>query len=177
MRHVLNRNGIASWMAPADIPAGSKYAQVINKAIRDCACMMLLLSDASQNSVWVAREVERAVNYRKEIIPVQLEELVLNEEFEFYLCTDQIVALRGIDENQQTVQKLISSVRNYTEGSSIKEEHQMVQQSLIAKLGEGEVRETAIREKQFDVFISFKELDCEGELTQEQVLRENYIMH
>lgn len=83
MRDLLKDYGIETWMAPGDIPAGSKYAQVINRAVKNCSCFILILSEDSQNSVWVAKEVERAVSYCKPIIPVQLETVVLNDEFEF----------------------------------------------------------------------------------------------
>lgn len=124
MKQLLNRNGIESWMAPSDIPVGSKYAQVINRAIKDSSCVVLMLSDAAQNSTWVAKEVERAINYHKVIIPVQLEELVLNEEFEFYLCNNQIVALKNFDENQQSVQKLLRTIKLNTEDEIFRKDHE-----------------------------------------------------
>lgn len=111
MRQLLRQNSIESWMAPADIPAGSKYAQVITRAIKECTCVVLMLSEASQNSTWVAKEIERAVNYRKVIIPVQLEDLVLNEEFEFYISTDQIVAVKQIDRDSPEIQKVLAQLR------------------------------------------------------------------
>ena len=109
-KHLLAKNQIRTWMAPYDIPAGSKYAQVINHAIKECDCFVLLLTNAAQNSVWVAKEVERAVNYRKTIIPIQIEDIVLNEEFEFYISTDQVVLLKKIDENSEEFQKVLTSV-------------------------------------------------------------------
>lgn len=42
MRDHLKKHGVRVWMAPGDIPAGSKYAQVINKAIRGCAGVVLV---------------------------------------------------------------------------------------------------------------------------------------
>ena len=88
MRDLLKSEGVETWMAPKDIPAGSKYAQVINRSIKDCSCFLLMLSNDAQNSVWVAKEVERAVNYRKPVIPVQIENVALNDEFELYISTD-----------------------------------------------------------------------------------------
>ena len=110
LRALFHKNGIRTWMAPGDIPAGSKYAQVINHAIKECACFVLLLTDAAQNSPWVAKEVERAVNHGKTIIPVKMEDLVLNEEFEFYISTDQIVAVQKIDESSEAFRKVLTSV-------------------------------------------------------------------
>lgn len=110
MRELLKMHNIDTWMAPNDIPVGSKYAQVIGQAVKNCTCLLLLLSDDSQNSPWVAKEVERAINYRKTILPVQLEDIQLNDEFEMYISTDQIIAIRKLDENAAEVQKVLSSV-------------------------------------------------------------------
>lgn len=111
MKKLLKKQGIQTWMAPGDIPAGNKYAQVINKAIKGCSCLILMLSKNSQDSVWVSKEVERAVNYRKPIIPVQLEALTLNDEFELYISTDQVVAVKMIDDDSEEIQKILDSVK------------------------------------------------------------------
>ena len=113
LRQLLIDNEIATWMAPGDIPAGSKYAQVISKAVKNCACFVLLLSENAQNSIWVAKETERAVNYRKPIIPVQIEAVKLNEEFEMYISTDQIVAVPKIDNSSPEIKKLIQGISPY----------------------------------------------------------------
>ena len=121
IRDLLNKNNIATWMAPGDIPAGSKYAMVINQAIKDCSCFLLILSNDSQKSVWVAKETERAISYGKIIIPVQIEQVVLNDEFEFYISSNQITAIQKIDERSEEVKKLLADVysaANQTEGDS-----------------------------------------------------------
>ena len=114
IKELFAKKGIRTWMAPGDIPAGSKYAQVINHAIKECSCLVLLLTDAAQKSPWVAKEVERAVNYGKTIIPIKLEEFVLNEEFEFYISTDQIVAVQKVDGDAEGMKKILRSVVAYT---------------------------------------------------------------
>jgi len=110
VRELFKKKGITTWMAPYDIPVGSKYALVISKALKECACLVLLLTNASQSSTWVSKEVERAISYNKVIIPIQLESLVLNDEFEFYISTDQIIAINIIDENSSELQKILTSV-------------------------------------------------------------------
>lgn len=113
MKKLLEKNNIATWMAPGDIPPASTYAKEINSAIRNCACMVLMLTNDAQNSVWVAKEVERAVHYRKPVLPIQLEQVVLNDEFEFYISTNQIVAVNRIDESSPELQRVLASIRAY----------------------------------------------------------------
>ena len=114
IRELLKRKGIATWMAPGDIPAGSKYAQVINRAVKESSCLVLILTEDAQNSVWVAKEVERAINCRRPIIPVQLEDVILNDEFELYISNEQLVTIRKIDEDSEEVQRLLTGLIPYT---------------------------------------------------------------
>lgn len=113
LRNVLHKNGIQSWMAPTDIPAGSSYAEVINKAIKNCSCLLLLLTNSSQESVWVPKEVVRALSYKKAVIPVQLEDVILNDEFEFFISTSQILPVQKIDEDAPQIQELIHIVKEH----------------------------------------------------------------
>ena len=46
----------------------AKYAYIINDALESCSCLLLLLTNNSQNSQFVEKEVERAVAYKKSII-------------------------------------------------------------------------------------------------------------
>lgn len=115
IKNLLNKNNIETWIAPNDIPAGSKYAEVISKAVKNCSCLVLLLTDNSQNSTWVSKEVERAINYKKVIIPVQLEDVILNDEFEMYISTDQILPVKKIDDSSPEMSTLLNVVKVHTE--------------------------------------------------------------
>lgn len=110
IRNLFSKHGFATWMAPYDIPPGQKYAEVINRAIKGCDCFTLLLTQKSQDSVWVAKEVERAVHYRKLLIPISLESVVLNDEFEFYISTDQIVPVKTISEDSEDIRKILQTL-------------------------------------------------------------------
>ncbi len=57
IRKLLESAGIKCWMAPRDIPPGSNYAYVIERAISNCALFLLLLTRDSVQSVWVNKEV------------------------------------------------------------------------------------------------------------------------
>lgn len=62
LKQILEANGIGCWMAPQSIPSGSDYSQEIPRAIRECDVFLLLLSEASQDSKWVPKELDNAIS-------------------------------------------------------------------------------------------------------------------
>ena len=115
MRELFNKHSIDTWMAPYDIPAGSKYAAVITQAIRDCSCFVLLLSNDSQASEAVDSEVELAtLTFKKSIITVELEKVILNDAFTFYIHNKQIIAAHKIDEDSYEIKQILDAVKAYT---------------------------------------------------------------
>lgn len=109
--HLLKSEGISTWIAPNDIPAGSRYAYVINDAIKNSACVLLLLSEHSQSSEWVDREIERAINYKKTIISMHIDDCELNAGFSFYLGSQQIVPVRSINKDDPDVKRVLKSIK------------------------------------------------------------------
>ena len=112
---LLNRNGIKTWKAPEDIPPGLSYAAVITQAIKETSCFILLLSENAQNSIWMPKETERAVNYKKIIIPLQLDDAPMNNDFELMLSSIQAVTIRKIDDNDEKINQLIAEIKKYTD--------------------------------------------------------------
>ncbi len=88
---LLEKMGITYWKAPEMIPVGSSYAREIPKAIRECDIFLLILSKDSQESIWVEKEVDSAICYRKNILPIQIDQEPLNEMFRFYLNNVQTI--------------------------------------------------------------------------------------
>ena len=88
-KNVLTENGISYWMAPDCIPIGSNYAEVIPDAIEGCSAFILLLSEHAQNSKWVSRELDAAINAEKPILPFHMDDSILSKSFNFYLCNIQ----------------------------------------------------------------------------------------
>ena len=110
--------GVQIWMAPEDIPAGSSYMKEINQAIKNCSCFVLLLSRESQSSQWVIKELERAVSYGKDVFPVLIDDVKLNDEFEFALCNYQIISVKKLDINDYEVEQLIRRIMLKTKYSN-----------------------------------------------------------
>lgn len=114
MRELFHSHDIETWMAPYDIPAGSKYASVITKAIRNCSCFVLLSND-SQESDAVDSEVELAVlHYKKSIITIEIEKVELNDAFTFYIHNKQIIAVHKIDETSKEIKQVLAVLSAYT---------------------------------------------------------------
>jgi len=85
VKEYLKANDIGFWAAPDDIPIGSKYSEVIKRAISGASCVLLLLSDLSQNSTYCKLEIALALKLEKPIIPIQLEDVILNDDFSLFL--------------------------------------------------------------------------------------------
>lgn len=109
VRHVIEQNGITCWMAPRDIPGGSNYTKEIPSAIRGCQAFVLMLSQNAQNSHWVLKELDSAVNEGKIILPFQLEDITLTDEFNFLLTGAQ--RYDAYQKKSEALQLLISRLQ------------------------------------------------------------------
>lgn len=88
---LLRQLSISYWKAPEMIPVGSNYAREIPKAIKECEVFLLVLSEESQVSIWVEKEIDMAVNCRKTIVPVKIDNTPLNDLYSFYLNNVQMI--------------------------------------------------------------------------------------
>ena len=86
----LEAAGIPCWIAPRDIGVGSNYTRDIPKAIRECTHFLLALSANAEASKWVNKELTRAINQEKCLIPLMIEDFTISEGFEFLLEDVQI---------------------------------------------------------------------------------------
>lgn len=114
IRNTFTANKIDTWMAPYSIAPGSKYAQSITNAIRNCSCFVLLLSNASQASEAVDSEVElAALTFKKSIVTVQIENVILNDAFTFYIHNKQILPIDSVDVSTPAMQAVLSTVISF----------------------------------------------------------------
>ena len=83
----LETESIACWMAPRDILPGVEWAEGIIEAIDAARILLLVLTESSNNSPQVVREVERAVGGRTPILTVRLENAPLTKSMSYFLGT------------------------------------------------------------------------------------------
>lgn len=109
VKSTLENNGISCWMAPMSIPGGSSYAIEIPQAIRQCKVFVLILSEKSQESKWVPRELDQAINENKTVMPFMLENCALKDDFNFYLTNVQ--RYMAYENKSKAIEKMIREIR------------------------------------------------------------------
>jgi hypothetical protein len=81
----LEQRGFVCWIAPRDVRAGREYADEIIQGLERSAAVVLVLSEAANTSVFVLREVERAVSKEINVIPVRIEEITPSPGLELFI--------------------------------------------------------------------------------------------
>lgn len=153
-------NNITYWKAPERIPAGSNYAKEIPKGIRECEVFLLLLSNASQNSIWVEKELDMAVGMGKKIIPVRLDDTPLSDSFRFYLNNVQFIPLR--EGKNGTESLLISRIKEMINPEMVEKRMTIEERRQNDRLLRREERLNALRANKIPVRCEY----CGGALTQ-----------
>jgi hypothetical protein len=87
----LENQGISCWVAPRDVPPGVEYGQAIIDGIEQSRALVLILSDQSNDSMFVKKEVERAVSKTKPVLPVRIREVTPSGSLEFFISSAQWV--------------------------------------------------------------------------------------
>lgn len=82
----LEKKGVQCWYAPRNIVPGKHYASSILEAIRSSNAFVIVFSKNSNASEQCLKEVDRAVNARKPIIPFRIDETLPTEAMDYYLC-------------------------------------------------------------------------------------------
>lgn len=83
--NTLEASGIPCWIAERNIRAGSNYAQDIPTAIREARFFVLILTEKSQESPWVLKELDAAITQRKMILPLMVGPFQINDAMNFLL--------------------------------------------------------------------------------------------
>ena len=83
----LERNGVTCWIAPRDVTPGGDYGAEIVHGIETSAVFVLVLSEHANESIFVKREVERAVSKGKPIFPIRVREVLPSRSLELFISS------------------------------------------------------------------------------------------
>lgn len=123
----LKDKGYTWFKAPEMIPAGSNYAREIPAAIKACKVFLLFLTSEAQESIWVEKEVDSAINNHKIVIPLRMDRVKLNDTYSFYLNNVQTISyalnpemgLKLLDERLQLIFQSEAETQKQMEGFSV----------------------------------------------------------
>src|SRR5438132_12128233 len=83
----LENEAVRTWIAPRDLQPGRSFAGEITRAIQHSKVMVLIFSKHSNASEQVLREVQLAANSRLHIVQFRIEDIVPNDDLEYYLSS------------------------------------------------------------------------------------------
>lgn len=84
---------MACWIAPRDVEAGGSYAESIINAIETACCFVLIYSKSCNFSSHVMREVERALKFGLNIVPVRFDDSIPSKSLDYLLATVHWLAI------------------------------------------------------------------------------------
>lgn len=98
---LIENNGHECFLAPRNIRSGHEYAEEIINGIDRSDVMLLILSEESNSSPHVIREIERAVSKKIPVIVYKLEDVELSRSMEYFIMTNQWVSAKpNIDHSE-----------------------------------------------------------------------------
>ena len=83
----LESSGVSCWVAPRDVNPGRDYSSEIVEAIESSAVFVLVLSEHANKSIFVKREVERAVSKGKPVFPIRVREVLPSKSLELFISS------------------------------------------------------------------------------------------
>jgi hypothetical protein len=108
----LEAKGVSCWIAPRDVTPGKNYGAAIVDAIDECRLFVLILTDESNRSGQVAREVERAASNNDVIITFRVEPVQPSRNLEFYVSS-----AHWLDASEKPVEqhfdKLLTAIKDW----------------------------------------------------------------
>lgn len=83
--HRIEMEKLPCWYAPRDIPPGMAWPAAISQAVPNASIMILVLSESSNYSQEVSKELTLASNNRRMVIPVRISDIQPSDEFTYHL--------------------------------------------------------------------------------------------
>src|SRR4051794_10179695 len=111
----IERRGVKCWISTRDVEPGDNYQEEIVRAIRDASSMVLVFSEAANNSDEIKKELSLASRYHIPVMALRIEDVEPSDAFAYELSTRQwIDAFLGWD---KSIDALASRLKLTTQGS------------------------------------------------------------
>jgi tetratricopeptide (TPR) repeat protein len=108
----LERRGTTCWIASRDVAPGENYQESIVRALRGARAMVLVFSDAANNSDEIKKELSLASRYHVPVVALRIADVEPNDAFAYELSTRQwIDAFDGWDRSIELLARRISDLQ------------------------------------------------------------------
>lgn len=85
----IERRGTECWISCRNVEPGANYQEAIVRALRDAPAMVLVFSDAANNSDEIKKELSLASRYRVPVIALRIEDVEPSGAFAYEFATRQ----------------------------------------------------------------------------------------
>ena len=104
----IERRGTKCWISTRDVEPGENYQESIVRALRGSRAMVLVFSDAANNSDEIKKELSLASRYRVPVMALRIEDVEPSDAFAYELSTRQwIDAFEGWDKSLDSLVRKI----------------------------------------------------------------------
>jgi hypothetical protein len=113
----LEAAGIRCWIAPRDIHPGSDWTETIMDALRASRLMVLIFSSHANKSPYIQREVQRAIEDKKPVLPIRIDDATPKDWSAYCLATVQWLDATSppLDQHFQRLVKRLKELLNASE--------------------------------------------------------------
>jgi tetratricopeptide (TPR) repeat protein len=85
----IERRGITCWISTRDVQPGANYQEAIVRTIRDACALVLVFSEAANNSDEIKKELSLASRHHVAVMAVRIEDVEPSDAFAYELSTRQ----------------------------------------------------------------------------------------
>jgi hypothetical protein len=110
---------IKCWIAFRDIIPSANYAEQLVEAIESCKLLLLILSDESNQSPQVSREIERAGSKGIPILPLRIEDVALSKSMEYFISSHH-----WLDAFEEDIEEYLPALKTAVESSILGRDEQ-----------------------------------------------------
>src|SRR3954469_8136118 len=107
----IERRGTRCWISSRDVAPGENYQEAIVRAIREARAMVLVFSDAANNSDEIKKELSLASRHHVPLMALRIEDVEPSDAFAYELSTRQWIDAfeswdRSIDSLVRHIQRM-----------------------------------------------------------------------
>ena len=109
----IEQRGPKCWISSRDVAPGENYQEAIVRSIRDARAMVLVFSNAANNSNEIKKELSLASRFDVPVLALRIEDVEPSDAFAYELSTRQwIDAFEGWD---QSIDALVGRIRQISD--------------------------------------------------------------